>query len=185
MGTDCSLAMLRLAIACLSVGVTLATGQIQRLDELRQGDSVLVSGDTFEPVLGWLAVSHEQDLEFLTLHTNLSRSLRLTGSHVVFTEKAGRPTTKYAADIGVGEVLYHQASGQRAAVTKISSETSTGYFAPLTASGTIVVDGFLASCYASYPHQLAHLALAPAIICPETSLLATSFFCIPMCFPGK
>merc|ERR1711936_1181784 len=75
------------------------------------GDSVLVSGDTFEPVLGWLAVSHEQDLEFLTLHTNLSRSLRLTGSHVVFTEKAGRPTTKYAADIGVGEVLYHQASG--------------------------------------------------------------------------
>merc|ERR1711936_369462 len=137
------------------------------------GDSVLVSEDTFEPVLGWLAVSHEQDLEFLTLHTNLSRSLRLTGSHVVFT--------KNAADIGVGEVLYHQASGQRAAVTKISSETSTGYFAPLTASGTIVVDGFLASCYASYPHQLAHLALAPAIICPETSLLATSFFCIPMC----
>lgn len=90
--------MLRLAIACFSVGATLATGvsnihtvlsfwetykyclvqttlgcfpgsgevslasgQTQRLDELRQGDSVLVSGNTFEPVLGWLAVSHEQE----------------------------------------------------------------------------------------------------------------------------
>ena len=61
-------------------------------------------------------------MKFLTLHTNLSRSLRLTGSHVVFTEKAGRPTTKYAADIGVGEVLYHQASGQRAAVTKVKQQ---------------------------------------------------------------
>ena len=33
-----------------------------------------------------------------------------------------------------------------------------------------MVDGFLASCYASYPHQLAHLALAPARVWPELLL---------------
>ena len=36
-----------------------------------------------------------------------------------------------------------------------------GAFVPLTAEGTIVVDGVLASCYASFDHDWAHLLTTP------------------------
>ena len=37
----------------------------------------------------------------------------------------------------------------------------SGAYVPLTEHGTIIVDGVLASCYASFNHQLAHFFLAP------------------------
>ena len=38
---------------------------------------------------------------------------------------------------------------------------------PLTRDGNIVVEGVLASCYASFNHDLAHIALAPIHWFPE------------------
>ena len=37
----------------------------------------------------------------------------------------------------------------------------SGAFVPLTAEGKILVDGVLASCYADFHHDLAHLTMAP------------------------
>ena len=36
-----------------------------------------------------------------------------------------------------------------------------GAYVPMTSEGNIMVDGVLASCYASFDHDLAHLALTP------------------------
>ena len=36
-----------------------------------------------------------------------------------------------------------------------------GAYAPLTMEGNIIVDGVLASCYASTQHDLAHIGMAP------------------------
>ena len=37
----------------------------------------------------------------------------------------------------------------------------SGAFVPLTMQGNIVVDGVLASCYGSYNHDIAHIAMTP------------------------
>ena len=36
-----------------------------------------------------------------------------------------------------------------------------GAFVPLTKNGNIMVDGVLASCYASFDHDLAHFGMRP------------------------
>ena len=36
-----------------------------------------------------------------------------------------------------------------------------GAYVPLTMEGNIIVDGVLASCYASFHHDLAHIAMTP------------------------
>ena len=45
--------------------------------------------------------------------------------------------------------------------------TFLGAYVPLTEEGNIVVDGVLASCYASFDHDLAHITMAPIQWFPE------------------
>ena len=42
-----------------------------------------------------------------------------------------------------------------------------GAYVPLTREGNIVVDGVLASCYASFDHDLANIAMTPMQWYPE------------------
>ena len=42
-----------------------------------------------------------------------------------------------------------------------------GVYCPITASGCIIADGILASCYASFPHNLAHTLMLPARLMPS------------------
>jgi hypothetical protein len=60
-------------------------------------------------------------------------------------------------------------TNDRIVVTDISVVSVDSIFAPLTASGTIVVDNVLASSYADVPHFIGQFALAPV-------RLAMSFF---------
>ena len=52
----------------------------------------------------------------------------------------------------------------------MESTQDTGYWAPLTMEGTLLVDGFLASCYASFPHIPSQLVLAPVKLLPQLLL---------------
>ena len=47
------------------------------------------------------------------------------------------------------------------AIVSIETKKETSYWAPLTKEGTLLVDGFLTSSYASYPHEPSQLAFAP------------------------
>ena len=79
-------------------------------------------------------------------------SLTLSASHVVFTSNA----TKYAGDLQPGDCLmyWNGTSMEEMEVEAILPTISFGFWSPLTRAGHLLVDGFLASCYASYPHQV-------------------------------
>ena len=42
-----------------------------------------------------------------------------------------------------------------------------GAYTPLTMEGNILVDGILASCYASFDHELAHVVMKPLLWFPS------------------
>ena len=45
--------------------------------------------------------------------------------------------------------------------SELQKQYILGTYVPLTEEGNIVVDGVLASCYASFDHDLAHITMAP------------------------
>ena len=89
-------------------------------------------------------------LQLFTVHN--SPAVTLTASHVVFTTNS----TKYAGDLVPGDTLLHWDGVQmeELEITEIKTNQEPGFWAPLTRSGTLLVNGFLMSCYASYPHQV-------------------------------
>ena len=81
-----------------------------------------------------------------------SPAITLTQSHVVFTTNS----TKYAGDLVPRDTLLHWDGVQmeKLEITEIKTSQESGFWAPLTRSGTLLVNGFLVSCYASYPHEV-------------------------------
>ena len=55
-------------------------------------------------------------------------------------------------------------------VVYVEPAAKKGIWAPLTMEGTLLVDGLLASCYASFSHDLVDLALAPVKMFPRMLL---------------
>ena len=56
------------------------------------------------------------------------------------------------------------------AVVHVEPVTEKGIWVPLTMEGTLLVDGLLASCYASFSHDLVDLAYAPVKMFPRILL---------------
>merc|ERR1712187_372078 len=90
-----------------------------------------------------------------------SGTFQATSGHLVFTAESDKPMSKVVGDrVLVGDNWRK--------VTGVSAiESSSGLYAPLTPSGTIVVEGVLASSYATpspslwLPHTAAHAAFFP------------------------
>uniref|UniRef100_UPI0037E83922 indian hedgehog B protein-like n=1 Tax=Semicossyphus pulcher TaxID=241346 RepID=UPI0037E83922 len=98
---------------------------------------------------------------------------KTTEEPLVGSVSEGRPggeaglRTVFASDVLPGQCVLtsHDKEGSQATlsvVTFVEEQRSTGLFAPLTLHGSIVVNGVLASCYATVDsHHLAHWVLAP------------------------
>lgn len=144
--------------------------------DLRVGDLVLTErrpGDlAFEPVLGFLHVVRGGAQEFLSVVHEFGQ-FRASPGHLVFVASAGGRQDKAVQELRAGDALLFAPPGlprrtRPSQVLSVSRGVSTaGMYAPLTASGTIVVDAVLASNYAvpspglRLPHWLAHAALLP------------------------
>lgn len=150
-----------------------------RLANLREGDDVLVEKAvgkvSYERVLSFIHATQPGNHRFLTAHHGYGL-LRASANHIVFVatgDKCGR-AEKTMAELQVGDRLLVQSefgSGVKMVESEIfnidADVTKLGMFAPMTLSGKLIVDGALASQYASpasgmhLRHSVAHVVIFP------------------------
>jgi len=136
----------------------------------------LTVGSTVATSDGWATVT-----TFLHWHPNETVSaikviheggaLTLTPNHIVFASTGNDDDVQEipARNLKAGMKLLTQTNipeGEKRAslVRAVESTTMDGYYAPLTSSGTIVVDAVVASCYTEnyrLPHWVINILMAP------------------------
>jgi len=149
--------------------VETARGSIP-ISRLLLGDQVLTlnpgSGASYTEFLGWLDRSGSSQSEFLkvtTSTTTKNNSLTLSANHIIFRlSDSGMLKPVYARELQEGDQLVRVTGGKmdKEKVLSIERRVELGHWAPLTREGTLLVDGFLVSCFASFPHHLAQIAFA-------------------------
>merc|ERR1711874_263613 len=147
------------------------------IKDLRLNDLVLTytpgMGTHYTKFLGWLDRSASKPAVFLNVSTS-SSSITLSASHVIFrATKSGSIESVYAGELQEGDKLVKSKSEkmmEEEAIVSIETKGETSYWAPLTKEGTLLVDGFLVSSYASYPHEASQLLLAPVKMFPRLLL---------------
>ena len=146
---------------------------LKRMDEVKVGNKVLSVSSSgqlqFSPIIMFMDNKPTEIVEdFVIIETeNPAKKIELTKKHVIFASKdAVHFQPIFAEKVQLGDfvkALTHDGSTVvPAKVVKVTTQCFTGAFAPLTAEGTILVNGILASCYALIEDQkAAHRAFFP------------------------
>jgi hypothetical protein len=115
--------------------------------DIKVGDRVLTRGNQYKPVYTVDHMDPNKWATFLQIYStaNAESPLELTESHMVFVHGKASPIP--ASAIKVGDALQTANSDSPSIVTKISSVERKGIWNPITADGTIWVDGIVASNY--------------------------------------
>lgn len=154
----------------------------RRMDELRVGDLVLSSTGwdsqvpSYQPVVGFLHRDTKLETDFVSLTTESGLHLSLTPNHLLpivscrdFDPKAGAgrqedvfsSSTWAARRVKFGDCLLRVSDSDSVVLDRVINvrvERKQGVFAPVTASGVIVVNRIQASCYSSVEnHNLQHV----------------------------
>lgn len=178
-----------------NTSVQLASGLTVPMSRLRIGDRVLsLNADgnlEYSEVLLFLHRNPELRSRFLRLTTASGVAITITPSHLILrwhkpnTTVLHEATPVYAQDVRVDDQLLvsgHAGPGGRLRVdrvSKIEEVFETGVYAPLTLSGTIVVNEIVASCYAViFSQRLAHLSFAPLRLLNTVELSFKHFYAI-------
>eukprot|EP00928_Gymnodinium_smaydae_P036430 TRINITY_DN25467_c0_g3_i2.p1 TRINITY_DN25467_c0_g3~~TRINITY_DN25467_c0_g3_i2.p1 ORF type:complete len:400 (-),score=105.91 TRINITY_DN25467_c0_g3_i2:159-1277(-) len=156
------------------------------IEELKIGDEVLAERSdgtlAFERVLTFLhKVPAARGSPFVSvLHE--AGEFRISAKHVVFVESPAGRVDKFAEDLLPGDLLLAVSLAEMRQPSRVlslhSSKLARGWYAPMTPSGTIVVDGVLASNYANVEaHKAAHASffLARAFYAITAALPAAAF----------
>ena len=139
--------------------------------DVRIGDRLLDAHGTYSPVLTFLL--HEQQrpaINYLQISTNHS-TLEITPSHLILMRHQGDTTPpRYlrAARLRPSDNIFSVRSHSNESIEEtqvievIRNVERNDAYAPLTESGTLVVDDMVVSCYAQYEHHsLIHAAMFP------------------------
>jgi hypothetical protein len=120
-------------------------GEQVRLDKLQIGEHILVDTNRFETVYSFGHRDPVRVVEYLEIATEASTTLRISADHMIWSSGSFVP----AWHLKVGDVLTDGPSGKPVAIVSIRNVLSKGAYAPFTPSGTVVVDGVLASSFVS------------------------------------
>lgn len=147
--------------------VVLDGGEMKKLFDLRLGDTVMtIQNGELVPtmILGFLDKRVNKMTEYINLDMEGGKSLLISQTHAMFIQDKNQTVKSIMAqDAKLGDLVFVK-SGQFINVARIIGITfkqKTGAFVPLTATGTLLVDGVLVSCYTNADHWVAHSALAP------------------------
>ena len=161
------------------------TGNRKSMSDLEVGDVILtVTSDgqfQFSPVILFLDRDVSKRRQFYVIETESGTTLTVTPSHLIYADILEQDIdistndinnedsfqnfeAVYASRVREGDYILLLKNGRMvpSRVASIETKIFAGVFAPLTASGNIVVDGALASCYAILENQfVSHAAFAP------------------------
>ena len=124
------------------------------IKNLQIGDDVLAMNADgqllYSPIIAFLDRVPSSVINYIQIMTESNHKLLVTASHLMFTNDSIKPL--YASDISLGDYIFTLDANnnvKHSKVIQITTKTAIGKYAPLTAEGTIIVDGVLASCYAN------------------------------------
>ncbi len=155
--------------------VHLEGGATKRLAEVAIGDRVLTVADgklAYDDVIMFLHTDHSQAELFHQISTESDHFLSLTPHHLIYAtdDKFADISTLapiFAHRVQVGHYVFVAATDGssrliKSRVTSVTVERKLGVTAPLTGTGSLVVDGVASSCYAVIESQdIAHAVFAP------------------------
>jgi hypothetical protein len=142
------------------------------ISELVYGDMVkTLDTETMAPVytkvLTYLHRDDNVEADFFLIKTKLNKALKLSAKHLIAKRNDNSQNLEYvyAKDLKVGDKLLSEDSESLLRIEEIEIVSGKGAYAPLTESGTLLVNGVLASCYAKVSsHRLAHLSMQPVFL---------------------
>ena len=115
-----------------------------KMTDLKIEDQVLTA-QGYESIYAFAHDDDETVAEFLQLQTNTG-ILEVTGEHLIYLH--GKPNPRRADSIQVKDTL--QGKDGATVVKEIRTVQKAGLHAPLTPSGTLIVNDIMASCYISF-----------------------------------
>ncbi len=134
------------------------------MSELNINDMVLTNENTFSKVITFLHKIESINAKFIRLYYNQEQShITLTPKHLISVKSDNKNEFDYipANQVQIGDELSHFdiefKKIQTVKVNRIELLESNGIYAPLTESGTLIVDNIYVSCYSLVKsHQAAH-----------------------------
>ncbi|XP_022799198.1 uncharacterized protein LOC111337206 isoform X2 [Stylophora pistillata] len=145
-----------------------SNSRARRMESLQAGDKVLVitsNGIQSDTVITFIHRQPEIMEEFLKIVTTKEKVLLITADHLLFVEVSGQATAIPARDVKIGDTVYVREShgSEKDSVRNISTVYEKGAYAPVTLSGTILVNDVHTSCYFDVlSHEWSHRAMVIA-----------------------
>ena len=131
-----------------------AYGQKRQMEFLLVGEDVqiITNGEvSSQPVITFIHRQSDVMQKFLKITTSKKKKvLKITEDHLLFVEKEGQPSAIPTRDVSIGDTVYvrgDQGAVETDVVQSISSVYEKGVYAPVTLSGTILVNDVHTSCY--------------------------------------
>lgn len=160
---------------CFDANSVVITPQgAKRMCELRLGDKVRVVQSNgrveWSDVCAWAHREPNRVAKYLRLTTQQTkRQLTISPEHLVGVVRDGQMDYVKAGTVNGGDRLLACDVGAAGsggvwaeAIQNIEQVESQGVYAPITTTGTVVVNGIVASCYAAVSsHRAAHAAMKP------------------------